>query len=64
MAALAGVWLANGIALLVASRYIITQVRELLQQVPCDIAVGASRDHRRRFFSPPRMNCPTNGSGW
>ena len=34
MAALAGIWLANGIALLVAPRYIITQVRELLQQSP------------------------------
>ena len=32
LAALAGVWLADGIALLVAPRYIITQVLELLQQ--------------------------------
>ena len=34
LAALAGVWLADGIALLLAPRYIITQVRELLQQSP------------------------------
>ena len=34
MAALAGIWLADGMALLVAPRYIITQVRELLQQSP------------------------------
>ena len=34
MAALAGVWLADGIALLVAPRYIITRVLELLQQSP------------------------------
>ncbi|MBU6479174.1 MAG: hypothetical protein KGS09_01350 [Nitrospirae bacterium] len=34
LAALAGVWLADGMALLVAPRYIITQVRELVQQSP------------------------------
>ena len=34
LAALAGVWLANGMALLVAPRFIIAQVRELLQQSP------------------------------
>lgn len=34
MAALAGIWLADGMALLVAPRYIIAQVRELLQQSP------------------------------
>jgi hypothetical protein len=32
LAVIAGVWLANGIALLVAPRYIIMQVRELVQQ--------------------------------
>ena len=32
LAALAGVWLADGMALLLAPRYIIAQVRELLQQ--------------------------------
>ena len=34
LAALAGVWLADGIALLMAPRYIITRVLELLQQSP------------------------------
>ena len=34
LAALAGFWLADGIALLVAPRYIITQILELLQQSP------------------------------
>jgi hypothetical protein len=34
LAALAGIWLADGMALLVAPRYIITQARELLQQFP------------------------------
>ena len=34
LAALAGIWLADGIVFLVAPRYIITQVRELLQQSP------------------------------
>lgn len=34
MAALAGVWLADGMALLLAPRYIITQIRELVQQSP------------------------------
>ena len=34
LAALAGIWLADGMALLVAPRYIITQVLELLQQSP------------------------------
>lgn len=34
LAALAGIWLADGMALLVAPRYIIAQVRELLQQSP------------------------------
>ena len=34
MAALAGVWLADGIALLVAPHYIITPVHNLLQQSP------------------------------
>lgn len=34
LAALAGVCLANSIALLVAPRYAITQARELLQQFP------------------------------
>ena len=34
LAALAGIWLADGMALLVTPHYIITQVRELLQQFP------------------------------
>ena len=34
LAALAGIWLADGIALLMSPRYIIVQVRELLQQTP------------------------------
>jgi hypothetical protein len=34
LATLAGIWLADGMALLVTPRYIITQVRELLQQSP------------------------------
>lgn len=34
LAALAGIWLADGIILLVAPRFIIAQVRELLQQSP------------------------------
>lgn len=34
LAALAGIWLTDGLALLIAPRFIITQVRELLQQSP------------------------------
>lgn len=34
LAALAGIWLADGVILLLAPHYIITQVRELLQQSP------------------------------
>jgi len=34
LAALGGVWLADGMALLVAPRYIITQVRDLVHQSP------------------------------
>lgn len=34
MAALAGIWLADGIVLLISPRYIITQVRKILQQSP------------------------------
>ncbi|MCX5729491.1 MAG: hypothetical protein NTZ28_11760 [Nitrospirae bacterium] len=34
LATLAGIWLADGMALLVAPRYFITQVRELLPQSP------------------------------
>jgi hypothetical protein len=34
LAALGGVWLADGMALLVAPRYIITQVRNLVHQSP------------------------------
>jgi hypothetical protein len=34
LAALAGIWLTDGIALLVAPRYIITQACELLRQFP------------------------------
>lgn len=34
MAALAGIWLADGMVLLLVPRYIIAQVRELLQQSP------------------------------
>jgi len=34
LAALAGMWLADGIALLLAPRYIISQIRELLQHSP------------------------------
>jgi hypothetical protein len=34
LAALAGIWLADGIALLLAPRYIIAQVRELVRQSP------------------------------
>lgn len=34
LAALAGIWLTDGITLLIAPRFIITQVRELLQQSP------------------------------
>ena len=34
MAALAGIWLADGIVLLISPRYIIAQVREVLQQPP------------------------------
>ena len=34
LAALAGMWLADGMALLVAPRYIITQVREVVERSP------------------------------
>ena len=34
LAALAGIWLADGIVLLISPRYIIAQVREVLQQSP------------------------------
>ncbi|MEQ1790795.1 MAG: hypothetical protein E8D51_04595 [Nitrospira sp.] len=34
LAALAGIWLADGIVLLMSPRYIIAQVREILQQSP------------------------------
>ena len=34
LAALAGIWLADGVVLLLSPRYIIAQVREVLQQSP------------------------------
>ena len=64
LAALAGVWLADGIALLVAPRYIITQVLELPQQSSAILCweLVATIGGVFLFFAAQELFC--NGFGW
>ena len=64
LATFAGIWLADGMALLVAPPRHHHPGPGVGAAVPCDIAVGASRDHRRHHHaSSPRRNSSTNRSG-
>jgi len=63
LATLAGIRLADDIALLLTPRYI-TQVRELLQQSSAILRWELLAIIGGVFLLIASRNCPTNGSGW
>jgi hypothetical protein len=64
LAALAGIRLADDMALMLAPRYIITQVRELLQQSPAILQWELLAIIGGVFLLFASQELPTNGSGW